>query len=257
MTTNPAANTNRAVMVALGTTRGETLSSPMRSGRGSSWREPARPIRRITLRSKPSMMRSAATVPVALQPESLPFSRTSAGRTNSPARTGKIRMAAKPTKEVYSSFLVGTTWIGSSRNFQRHARSTLTTVHAPMYANSVHHSKRARACFAGRKGSAPARSNHTKITATTSETRTLTRWALIHEMNVPVTVASYLPGFEVVRCETIARALPDRTLLRSNPWQRAAQLCPWADARHCKLRHTCLVRATAWQLDAACGHTSQ
>ncbi len=53
--------------------------------------------------SKPSTTRSTATVPSAAEADSSPRLRMRAGRTNSPSRAGRARMAMKPTDDTAHS----------------------------------------------------------------------------------------------------------------------------------------------------------
>src|SRR5690606_21213011 len=134
-----------------------------------------------------------------------------AGRTNSPARTGSIRIAANPTNDVNRSFLTGTTWMGSSRNFHRHARSVFTSVQTTMYAKRVHQWNWVSACFAGRNGNAPARRSHTNTSATTKDSTTLMRCCFIQFTIVPVTVERCLVGSAEAQCEKECRLHHCRT----------------------------------------------
>jgi hypothetical protein len=73
-------------------------------------------------RKSPSTTRSATTVPVAEDIETLPFSRIMYGRTISPMRKGMSRIAAKPIHETASTLRRGTSANERRRKRQRVAR---------------------------------------------------------------------------------------------------------------------------------------
>ncbi len=80
-------------------------------------------------------MRSTATVPSAAAADTSPRWRSRPGRTNSPSRAGRARIAMNPTDEIASSGPAGTrTLSGASRLFQRSDRHTWTTKSSATYA---------------------------------------------------------------------------------------------------------------------------
>ena len=96
-------------------------------------------------------MRSTATVPRAAAAEISPFLRINAGRTNSPRRAGRARMAMKPTDEIANRRPGDSqTPMGCKRLFHRHARQKWVTPTSPRcpkrYGAKVAKS-RARAAF--------------------------------------------------------------------------------------------------------------
>jgi hypothetical protein len=81
----------------------DTGSAPMCVGSGSTVVDVDKAATTKRLKKSPSAIRSAAIVPIAAEPDSTPFCRTSVGLTNSPVRKGNKLKAPKPSNDAINT----------------------------------------------------------------------------------------------------------------------------------------------------------
>jgi hypothetical protein len=119
------------------------------------------------------MTRSAPTVPVAAAIDTFPFSRIMYGRTNSPARSGMIKIAAKPIHDTARIRRIGTSAMGARRWRQRVARMTCQHMMSAMYSTQLAILTLWKADAGGMSGSPPRSNVHANAAAMTIETASL------------------------------------------------------------------------------------